>query len=65
MTLRVALREKGMTVDKLSERMGLCKPTLRKYLVKPDEFRIKHLRKIAKYLETTEREALNNYFTKS
>ena len=65
MNLRTALREKGMPVDRLSKTLGLSKPTLRKYLVKPEEFRIKHLRKIAEYLEQTEREALNNYFIKS
>tara|TARA_R100000951_G_scaffold84338_1_gene72078 strand:- start:2030 stop:2227 length:198 start_codon:yes stop_codon:yes gene_type:complete len=65
MNLRSALREKGMSVDRLSIRLGLSKPTLRKYLAKPEEFRIKHLRKISEYLQLTEREALNNYFIKS
>ena len=49
----------------LSERMGLSRPTLFKYLDTPEEFKIKHFKKIVKYLDITEREALINYFIKS
>ena len=62
MTLRDKLREQRINVAWLSERIGVSRPTLYKYLNKPDEFKIKHARKIAKYLDITEREALINYF---
>jgi hypothetical protein len=42
--------------------MGLSRPTLYKYIDNPSEFKVKHLLKIAKYLELSEREALINYF---
>mgnify|MGYP001235306501 FL=1 len=65
MTLRDELFRKGITVQFLSERMGLSRPTLFKYLDTPEEFKIKHFKKIVKYLDITEREALINYFIKS
>ena len=65
MNLREALKEKGVTILFLSERLGLSRPTLFKYLDTPEEFKIKHFKKIVKYLDITEREALINYFIKS
>ena len=62
MSLKEILKEKGITVIFLSERLGLSRPTLYKYIDNPSEFKIKHLRKVAKYLELSEREALINYF---
>ena len=62
MRLRQAIKNKGITILWLSERMGLSRPTLYKYLRKPCEFKVKHLKQIAKYLDITEREALINYF---
>ena len=62
MKLREALEEKRISISWLSQRIGLSRPTLYKYLDKPDEFKIKHLRRISKYLELTEREAIINYF---
>lgn len=65
MTLRELLRENKIYKPWLAERLGLSRPTLDKYLDKPDEFKIKHFRRMAEYLETTEREALVNYFIKA
>tara|TARA_R100000951_G_C2483113_1_gene132126 strand:- start:65 stop:262 length:198 start_codon:yes stop_codon:yes gene_type:complete len=65
MILITELRKKGITVQFLSERMGLSRPTLFKYLKTPEEFKIKHFKQIVKYLDITEREALINYFIKS
>ena len=65
MTLRDELFRKGITVQFLSERMGLSRPTLFKYLDTPEEFKIKRFKEIVKYLDITEREALINYFIKS
>jgi len=65
MTLREILKENKIYKPWLAERLGLSRPTLDKYLDKPDEFKIKHLRRMAEYLETTEREALVNYFIKA
>jgi transcriptional regulator with XRE-family HTH domain len=62
MTLREKLREQRINVTWLSERIGVSRPTLYKYLNKPDEFKVKHARRIAKYLDVTERDALINYF---
>lgn len=62
MTLKEILKERGITVIFLSERLGLSRPTLYKYIDNPSEFKIKHLRKVAKYLKLSEREALINYF---
>jgi predicted transcriptional regulator len=62
MKLKEALKEEGITIIWLSERLGLSRPTLYKYLDNPEEFRMKHLKKIASYLDITEREALINYF---
>jgi len=62
MNLKEVLKERGITVIFLSERLGLSRPTLYKYIDNPSEFKIKHLRKVAKYLELSEREALINYF---
>tara|TARA_R110001632_G_scaffold13042_2_gene44847 strand:+ start:173 stop:364 length:192 start_codon:yes stop_codon:yes gene_type:complete len=62
MNLKQILKERGITVIFLSERMGLSRPTLYKYIDNPKEFKVKHLLKIAKYLELSEREALINYF---
>jgi len=62
MRLRQAIKNKGITILWLSERMGLSRPTLYKYLRKPCEFKVKHLKQIAKYLDISEREALINYF---
>ena len=64
MTLKEILLEKEMSVMWLSERIGLSRPTLYKYLDNPDEFKVKHVKKIAKYLDITERDALVNYFIK-
>ena len=65
MTLKEVLLEKEMSVMWLSERIGLSRPTLYKYLDNPDEFKVKHVKKIAKYLDITERDALVNYFIKN
>lgn len=65
MNLREALKEKGITILFLSERLGLSRPTLYKYLDNPSEFKLKHLRRLSIYLELSEREALINYFIKS
>tara|TARA_R110001592_G_scaffold349215_1_gene644043 strand:- start:1161 stop:1370 length:210 start_codon:yes stop_codon:yes gene_type:complete len=65
MTLKEILIEKEMSVLWLSERIGLSRPTLYKYLDNPDEFKVKHVQKIAKYLNITERYALVNYFIKN
>lgn len=62
MNLREALKEKGVTILFLSERLGLSRPTLYKYLDNPSEFKLKHLRRLSIYLELSEREALINYF---
>jgi len=62
MKLREVLKDKEITILWLSERMGLSRPTLYKYLANPSEFKIRHLKQIAKYLDITEREALINYF---
>lgn len=62
MRLRQAIKNKGITILWLSERLGLSRPTLYKYLRKPCEFKVKHLKKIAEYLDISEREALINYF---
>jgi len=62
MKLREVLKDKEITILWLSERMGLSRPTLYKYIDNPSEFKVKHLLKIAKYLELSEREALINYF---
>ena len=65
MTLKEKLKENKIYKPWLAERLGLSRPTLDKYLDKPDEFKVKHLRRIAKYIETTERKALVNYFIKA
>ena len=65
MTLKDKLKEAGITYGWLCERLGLSRPALRKYLKKPDEFKVKHLVKISEYLQITERDAINNYFQKS
>ena len=65
MTLKERLTENQISKIWLAERLGLSRPTLDKYLDKPDEFKVKHLRRIAKYIETTERKALVNYFIKA
>ena len=62
MRLRDELKDKGITIMWLSERLGLSRPTLYKYLENPGEFKIRHLKQVAKYLKITEREALINYF---
>ena len=65
MTLKERLTENQISKIWLAERLGLSRPTLDKYLDKPDEFKVKHLKRIAKYIETTERKALVNYFIKA
>ena len=65
MTLKDKLKENKIYKPWLAERLGLSRPTLDKYLDKPDEFKVKHLRRIAKYLKTTERMALVSYFIKA
>ena len=62
MNLKEKLKTEGVNMIWLAQRLGLSRPTLYKYLDKPDEFKIKHLRRISKYLELTEREAIINYF---
>ena len=62
MTLREILKENKIYKPWLAERLGLSRPTLYKYLDSPEEFKLKHFKKIAGYLDTTEREALINYF---
>jgi transcriptional regulator with XRE-family HTH domain len=62
MTLRELLVEKRISERWLAERLGLSRPTLLKYLKKPNEFRVKHVKKIAKYLQLTEGSVLINYF---
>ena len=65
MTLKDALKEADLNISWLSERIGLSRPTLYKYLDKPDECKVKHVRKIARYLHITQREALVNYFNQA
>ena len=65
MTLKDKLKESKIYKPWLAERFGLRRPTLDKYLEKPDEFKVKHLRRIAQYIKTTERKALVNYFIKA
>ena len=65
MTLREILKENKIYKPWLAERLGLSRPTLDKYLDKPDEFKVKHLRRMAEYLEITEREALIQCFIKA
>ena len=65
MTLSDKLTEREITSVSLSEILGLSRPSLRKYLNKPYEFKVKHVRKIAKYLKISERTAIVNYFKKS
>ena len=65
MTLKERLTENQISKIWLAERLGLSRPTLDKYLDKPDEFKVKHLRRIARYIKTTERKALVNYFIKA
>lgn len=62
MTLKDKLKEQRISIMWLAERIGVSRPTLYKYLDSPDEFKIKHLRRICKYLDMTERDALINYF---
>ena len=62
MTLREKLEEQQISERWLSERLGLSRPTLLKYLKKPNEFRVKHVKRIVEYLRITERDALTNYF---
>ncbi len=62
MTLKEALKDADVSISWLSDRIGLSRPTLYKYLDKPDEFKVKHVRRIARYLHITQREALINYF---
>lgn len=61
-TLKEMLEEKEISLRWLSNRIGLSRPTLCKYLEKPDEFKVKHAKRILKCLEITERNALINYF---
>ena len=65
MTLREKLRDAEVNLSWLSARIGLSRPTLYKYLDKPDEFKVKHVRRIAKFIGVTEREALINYFNQA
>ena len=65
MTLKDALKDAEVSLSWLSRRIGVSRPTLYKYLDKPDEFKVKHVRRIAKYLHMTEREALVNYFNQA
>ena len=62
MTLREKLEEQQISERWLSERLGLSRPTLLKYLKKPNEFRVKHVKKMIKYLRLPEKDALINYF---
>ena len=65
MTLKDALKDAEVSLSWLSRRIGVSRPTLYKYLDKPDEFKVKHVRKIARYLHITQREALVNYFNQA
>jgi|TARA_R100000030_G_scaffold73862_1_gene57102 transcriptional regulator with XRE-family HTH domain len=65
MTLKEILKHNKINKPWLAERLGLSRPTLDKYLNKPDEFKIKHLRRMAKYLNITEREVLVKCFINS
>jgi transcriptional regulator with XRE-family HTH domain len=60
--LEKELDREGISVSWLANRIGLSRPTLAKSLKKPDEFKIKHIRRIAKILGVTERYAINKYF---
>jgi|TARA_X000001382_G_C3119701_1_gene162744 transcriptional regulator with XRE-family HTH domain len=62
MTLKDKMELKEISARWLANRVGLSRPTLLKYLEKPDEFKIKHAKRILKCLEITERDALINYF---
>jgi len=62
MNLKEKLIEQGIILVWLAERIGLSRPTLYKYLKRPDVFKVKHVRKICKYLDMTEREGMINYF---
>ena len=65
MTLKDKMDEERVSVNWLSQRLGLSRSTLIKYLKSPDEFKVKHVKKIAKYLHITERDAIVNYFIKN
>ena len=62
MTLKEALIESEITNIWLSERLGLSRPTLRKYLKKPGEFKVKHFIRMSEYLQLSEMDTLDNYF---
>jgi len=65
MKLKTKLKRLEISTVWLSERLGLSRPTLDKYVNNPEEFRVKHFKKIIEYLGITETEALNKYFKKS
>ena len=65
MTLKEKIIAHDITFVWLSERLGLSRPALRKYLKKPDEFKVKHLVRISEYLQISEVSALDNYFKTS
>jgi|TARA_R100000655_G_C2994512_1_gene193520 transcriptional antiterminator len=65
MKLKDKMDEERVSVNWLSERLGLSRSTLIKYLNCPDEFRVKHVKIIAKYLHITQRDAIVNYFIKN
>ena len=62
MTLKELLDKNEISDRWLAERLGLSRPTLLKYLKKPNEFKVKHVKRIAKYLKLTEWDAFINYF---
>jgi predicted transcriptional regulator len=61
-TLKEMLEEKKISLRWLANRIGLSRPTLCKCLEKPDEFKIKHAKRILKCLKVKEKDALINYF---
>ncbi len=60
--LEETLKRERISISWLAERLGLSRPTLRKYLQKPDEFKIKHVRRVCEYLKITERDGVINLF---
>lgn len=46
----------------LSNETGLSRPTLYKYLDSPEEFKVKHFKRICELIKVNQREALINLF---
>ena len=62
MNLKEKLKTEGVNMIWLAQRLGLSRPTLDKYVSNPEDFKVKHFRKIVSYIRSNERDALINYF---